>query len=126
MKQVIVMRKDLNMRKGKMCAQAAHATLGSFLRVDVTPVTIYTSPDFAFTGPMFDWLQSGMKKVVVGVDSEAELLDIVGRARAAHIKVFTVTDAGLTEFDGPTLTCAALGPHLDGILDPITGGLKLL
>ena len=30
-KQVIVVRKDLNMRKGKMCAQVAHASLKIFL-----------------------------------------------------------------------------------------------
>jgi peptidyl-tRNA hydrolase len=29
-KQVIVIRTDLNMRKGKMCAQAAHASMKVF------------------------------------------------------------------------------------------------
>jgi len=128
-KQVIVIRKDLNMRKGKMAAQAAHAVLGCALGSDI-------SEDILLTGcwGLRDywslkeqaWLAQGMAKIVVGVDTEAELEKLIAEARKADIKVFKVTDAGRTEFKGPTVTCAAFGPEEVSVMDKITGHLKLL
>lgn len=125
MKQVIVMRKDLNMRKGKMCAQAAHASIASIFKTDVRLDTTYKS-SVVPTNYQSEWLRTGMKKVVLGIESEEELLAIVKRAKLEMIPAHTVTDAGLTEFNAPTLTCAALGPWPDAELDQITGHLKLL
>lgn len=123
-KQVIVMRKDLNMRKGKMIAQGAHASLKVLLdagSLDGDHFTLAVSPSLAA------WLGGRFTKVCVSVDSEAALDAIVERARAAGVPCALVVDAGHTEFHGvPTKTCCAVGPAWSDEVDAITGGLPLL
>jgi PTH2 family peptidyl-tRNA hydrolase len=114
-KQVIVMRTDLNMRKGKMVAQGAHASMKAVL--DYGTDNFHVKP----------WLESKFKKICVQVDSELELLELYNRALDRDIPCALIRDAGLTEFDGvPTLTCVAIGPAHEDHIDPITGDLKLL
>lgn len=113
-KQVIILRKDLNMRKGKMVAQGAHASMKAVLT---------NLPDKRVT----TWLQGPFKKVVVGVNSEEELLEVYQGACASGLITSLIRDAGLTEFDGvPTLTAVAVGPDTEENVDKITGELKLL
>lgn len=114
-KQVIVIRKDLKMRKGKMAAQVAHASM-SFLLADLDR-----------TSEEHEWLSGSFAKVVVSVNSEKELEALVHKGREAGIKVFDIVDSGRTEFHGePTLTCAAFGPAEVSRLDKVTGGLELM
>ncbi len=123
-KQVIVMIKSLNMRKGKLAAQAAHAAM-KFLAdiVDERDATVSRS----FTPAEKDWLGGAFAKVVVSVDSEQELHQLAEEAKRRGIQVHKIVDAGRTEFHGvPTLTCAAFGPDYADRLDPVTGHLKLL
>lgn len=115
-KQVIAMRTDLNMRKGKMIAQGAHAS-NAASRV----VERYSSPAYVA------WSTSGQTLVCVRVDTEEELMRIFDRAQEADIPVHLVTDAGRTEFHGvPTRTCLAVGPYWSDEVDRITGELRLL
>ena len=85
-KQMIVMRRDLKMRKGKIAAQAGHACvtavlaalerenrLGQF-RADETGVMLTGSTQSAT--PLSEWFSRGVAKVCVYVDSEEELLAI--------------------------------------------------
>lgn len=118
---MIVMRKDLNMRKGKMVAQGAHAAMLAML---IQPVP----EDEQFVEGVMTWFNDhGMKKICVGVESEAQLMEIHKRATEAGLRSFLVNDAGFTEFHGePTVTCLALGPHSDEQIDAITGELTLL
>ena len=125
-KQVIVMRKDLNMRKGKMVAQGAHASLRVILEAGAPDEARRT---FAITmsEPMAAWLTGRVTKVGVAVDSEAALDAIVERAKIAGVPVALITDAGQTEFHGiPTKTCCAVGPAWTADVDAITGTLSLL
>jgi len=121
-KQVIVMRKDLNMRKGKMVAQGAHACLGLILdaqrRNQISePMRLWMDPESGYS----------FKKVCVSVDSEGELLALAHEAYASHVPCKIITDSGDTEFNGvPTITCMALGPDWSEVIDEITGELKLL
>ena len=123
-KQVIVMRKDLAMRKGKMIAQGAHASLAVLLdrgERDDEALTI------ALTPAMTDWLGGRFTKVCVSVDSEAALDQVVERARAAGVPCALIVDSGRTEFHGvPTKTCCAVGPAWAAEVDAITGELPLL
>lgn len=124
-KQVIVMRKDLGMRKGKMIAQGAHASMAVLLdgaRASETELVIALDP------AAHQWLVTGkFTKVCVGVDSEAALDDVMARARAAKLPCALITDAGKTEFHGvPTKTCCAVGPAWADEVDQITGALGLL
>jgi PTH2 family peptidyl-tRNA hydrolase len=118
-KQVIVMRNDLNMRKGKMVAQGAHASIAFLIDCvlgDSGPRSIETK-----------WMIQGQTKICVRVDSEAQLLEIEAKARAANLTAYVITDAGHTEFGGvPTKTCLAIGPDYADEVDKITGTLKLL
>lgn len=123
-KQVIVLRKDLNMRKGKMVAQGAHASMAAILSEAEKTSTTYHIPLNAAIKP---WLEGKFAKIVVSVDSEAELLEIHNKARASGLIVSLIQDSGLTEFDGvPTYTAVAVGPDSVGVIDEITSHLPLL
>ena len=123
-KQVIVMRSDLNMRKGKMVAQGSHASVLAFKAAEMSG-TDY--PGNKVRAMAHEWFVAGMTKICVRCDSEAELLEIEQKAREANLIVRVVTDAGLTEFAGiPTKTCLAIGPGQAEKIDKITGELKLL
>ncbi|MBL9015940.1 MAG: aminoacyl-tRNA hydrolase [Myxococcales bacterium] len=125
-KQVIVMRKDLNMRKGKMIAQGAHASLRVILQAGSANAD-KTTYSIAMTEPMAAWMTGRFLKIAVSVDSEAALDAIVEKATAAGVPVASITDAGMTEFHGvPTKTCCAVGPAWAEDVDAITGGLPLL
>jgi PTH2 family peptidyl-tRNA hydrolase len=130
-KQVIVMRKDLGMRKGKMIAQGSHAVLGAILSGGQL-VNLQ-----AFDGTRFltsqlnpeavKWLGETFTKICVSVNSEEELLGLKAQADKAGIRNSLITDAGHTEFHGiPTITCMAIGPDDEEKIDKITGDLPLL
>lgn len=123
-KQVIVMRKDLGMRKGKMIAQGAHASLGVLVDAGKPDGETFA---IALTEPMTAWLTGRFTKICVGVDSEAALDAVVAAARAANVPCALIVDAGVTEFHGvPTKTCCAVGPAWVEDVDAITGELGLL
>jgi PTH2 family peptidyl-tRNA hydrolase len=128
-KQVIVVRKDLNMRKGKMCAQAAHASLGAVFSRSFTDQDLGGN-DYKVI-PMEEelksWFEERFTKICVGCDSEEQLLELASKAKEAGLLHFLCRDAGLTEFDGvPTYTTLAIGPCEDYEVDEITGRLSLL
>lgn len=123
-KQVIVMRKDLGMRKGKMIAQGAHASLRVLLERGEPEGDRYV---ISMTDAMKAWLTDRFTKVCVSVDSEAALDAVVARAKAAGVPCALIVDAGQTEFHGvPTKTCCAIGPAWVADVDAITGDLPLL
>jgi len=118
------MRKDLNMRKGKIAAQVAHAAM-KFLCDIVDERTARITRDF--TPAEKEWLGGAFAKVVLYVDSEQEMLDLIQHGYSAGVTTKKIVDAGRTEFHGvPTMTCVAFGPDESHKLDPITGHLKLL
>jgi PTH2 family peptidyl-tRNA hydrolase len=125
-KQVIVVRKDLNMRKGKMCAQVAHASM-KFLFDQNTAVKEEMRIISLLNGPQVEWCYSNFPKIVLSVDSEEELKNLIKLGRENEMVVSEIIDLGYTEFHKiPTLTCAAFGPDLCSEIDKITGHLKLL
>ena len=111
-----MLRKDLNMRKGKMCSQAAHACLGAYNRAKVVDPEALEA-----------WENDGQTKICVSVNSEQELLDVYATATGLGIPASIITDAGKTEFNGvPTKTACALGPAESSKIDQITRHLPLL
>jgi PTH2 family peptidyl-tRNA hydrolase len=124
-KQVIVLRKDLNMRKGKMVAQGAHASMKVFF--DRMSEISKTHIEVDFTDEMREWFNGTFTKVCVGVSSEQELLAVYQAACDAGLPCSLITDAGKTEFGGvPTKTAVAVGPAACADVDKITGQLGLL
>lgn len=138
-KQVIVVRKDLNMRKGKMVAQGAHASMKvvldlmqrvpgmKYLHSKGEDGELLLSLRLQAKTPLDVWLNGTFTKICLSVDSEAELDAIYNKAKEAGIPCAMIIDSGLTEFNGvPTKTCIAIGPDIDTNIDQITGHLKLL
>jgi PTH2 family peptidyl-tRNA hydrolase len=126
-KQVIVIRRDLKMRRGKEIAQGAHASM-AWLRQRVMPhlTPAGRAGQVQISEAERAWLELSMRKVTVKVGSETELLDVYDKALAAGLVVHMITDRGLTEFGGiPTRTCLAVGPDYDDLIDPVTGDLEL-
>ena len=126
-KQVIVIRRDLRMRRGKEIAQGAHASM-AWLRQRVMP--LLTPPgavdQVEFSPAERAWLEGSLRKVTVKVGSEAELLAVYEKAIEAGLVAHLITDRGLTEFGGvPTRTCLGIGPDYDDLIDPVTGDLEL-
>lgn len=122
-KQVIVMRDDLNMRKGKMVAQGAHASI-CFM---VNKISLCDTKKTKFDDEEQKWLSGSFKKVCVRVKSEEELHTIHKKALEAGLRSHIILDSGLTEFGGvPTYTCLAIGPNYSHKIDKITGHLTLL
>ena len=135
-KQVIVMRRDLKMRKGKIAAQAGHACVEATLLALVREGRAkdlraddgwaWLSHEDGDTSPLTDWFDAGVAKICVYVDSEEELLDLAARGRELGFAVALVRDAGHTEFHGePTYTCLAFEPLPAERIDPLTGELPL-
>ncbi|WP_291909508.1 aminoacyl-tRNA hydrolase [Chitinophaga sp. CB10] len=125
-KQVIVMRKDLNMRKGKMIAQGAHASMAFLTRQAVIEGNTLHTP-LRNPEEVQEWISLGFTKICLSVDSEEELVRIYEQAVADGLIASLITDSGYTEFGGvPTKTCCAIGPNRNEEIDRITKELKLL
>lgn len=138
-KQVIVVRRDLGMRKGKMIAQGAHASLGVILEMmEISkPIGLFKSNkekekytlslDIDKGSALDEWIRGHFTKVCLYVNSEEELLDVHKRALEKGIPSTLIQDAGKTEFHGiPTYTTVAIGPDFSEKIDEVTGGLPLL
>ena len=123
-KQVLVLRKDLGMRKGKMVAQGAHASQGALFDIGHIEGDWLMIP---LDGRTKSWICEEFTKVCVSVSSEAELLALYEKAMEAGLITKLIKDAGHTEFHGvPTYTAVAIGPDEDWKIDPVTGHLPLL
>lgn len=129
-KQIIVMRTDLNMRKGKMAAQASHASMAVLLdMMDCVYTDLYERRSLTIPAgsALESWLNGPFKKICVGIDSEQALNDLYDRVKEAGLPTSKIVDSGLTEFGGvKTLTCIAIGPDYPEKIDPFTKHLKLL
>ena len=114
LKQVIILRTDLDMGKGKLCAQGAHASIESFLKAKSKNANMAQ-----------EWLNSGMPKVVLKVDNEKELIQLFEQAKR-EVPASLITDAGRTQVEPGSKTAVGLGPFDEKVLDRYTGHLKLL
>ena len=113
-KQVILVRKDLKMGAGKVAAQAAHASVLSYLNV------LKKQPDI-----IKEWVLSGQTKIVLKLKDAAEAENIKKKLSAAKIPFAVVTDAGRTQVAPGTETAIGIGPYYADKLDAITGDLPL-
>ncbi len=113
-KQVIVVRTDLGMGKGKIAAQVGHAC-------------VLGAENVRKSHP--DWFKKwwlGQEKVVVKVENLKELEKIKREAMEFDLPWAEVTDAGHTQLAPGTTTCIGIGPAPEDLVDKITGDLKLL
>lgn len=118
-KMILILRKDLQMNKGKYVAQGSHAALGVVL-------DIQKSDNTAHHEILSTWMREDYAKICVYVKSEQELHALYDQAVAAGIAAKLTTDNGYTQFHGQkTDTCVALLGTCDA-LDPLTKHLPLL
>ncbi len=112
MKQAIIIRTDLKMGRGKIAAQASHASISSFLK--------------SRRSVRDEWLDEGMKKVVLKVRSNKDLMNYYKKAKSSRIPCALIADRGLTQIKSGSKTAIGIGPDKDEKIDKITGKLKLL
>ena len=112
MKMAILVRMDLDMGKGKIAAQVAHAAVEGALKSNKVK--------------FYKWRITGQKKVILKVKDINELEVYCSRARREKITTTTIRDAGLTQIVPGSITVAALGPDEDSKIDKIVSELKLL
>ncbi len=111
-KQVILVRQDLKLPKGKLAAQCAHASVDAVLKSDRKLVNA--------------WKEEGMAKIVLKVKDEKELVKYFQKAKDEGLTASLITDAGRTVVAPGTKTCAGIGPDKEEKIDQITGELALL
>ncbi len=114
-KQVILVRHDLKLPKGKLAAQVAHASSEAVLR------SLSNNKDAVKV-----WRNDGQKKVVLRVDSLEEMYHYNQEAKDTGITTALITDAGKTCIAPGTVTALGIGPDDEEKIDTITGKLKML
>ena len=114
-KQVIVMRNDLKMSRGKIAAQAGHAA-----------VSAAEEARKKCSGWWKAWIAEGQCKIAVRAESEQELLELERKAKKSKLPTALIIDRGLTELPPSTITCLGIGPAPSVQVDAITGKLPLL
>ncbi|MCQ2972488.1 MAG: aminoacyl-tRNA hydrolase [archaeon] len=112
MKQVMIVRTDLKMGKGKIAAQCCHASIGAYKKADHNKIR--------------KWENEAYAKVVLKIGSLEELMKLKNEAIKRGVNHYLVTDAGRTQIPSSTITVLGLGPDEDETIDEFTGDLKLL
>jgi PTH2 family peptidyl-tRNA hydrolase len=115
LKQVIVIRSDIEMGKGKMAAQAAHAALMSYLESQKIDKKISDK-----------WIETGEKKIVLKGENLEMLKKLYEAFKYKGVPCALVSDAGLTELPPGTITALGIGPWSSEEIDKFTKTLKLL
>ena len=111
-KQVILVREDLKLTRGKMSAQASHASVGAVLKSHKDDIK--------------KWQDQGMKKVVLRVNDLPMLMEYKRKAEDAGLVLILITDAGHTHLEPNTITCLGIGPDKSSKIDKVTGELPLV
>jgi len=111
-KQVIIVRQDLKLPKGKLAAQVGHACIEAFSKAD--------------NSIKAKWKSSGQKKIVLKVQDEKEMYKYFIQAQNAGLPVALITDAGRTCIAPGTTTCIGIGPAEEDEIDKITKDLGML
>lgn len=114
-KQVIIIRMDIEMSRGKMAAQAAHASLMSYFEAEKQDKSITK-----------EWLSEGEKKIVLKVSDEEALVKLFKAFQFKKVPCALVSDAGLTQLPPGTKTALGIGPWNGSEIDQFTKGMKLL
>ena len=118
LKQVYLVRTDLDMGKGKIAAQCCHAAVKAYRDL--------SSMSGGAADALRRWEREGSRKVVVKVSSEEELTSIINGARLKGLYATTIRDAGKTQVAAFSMTVGVVGPANDKEIDEISGHLKLL
>lgn len=114
-KQTIIIRIDLDMGRGKLVAQGAHASLMSYFEAERADKAVAKK-----------WLDTGEKKIVLKVSDEEALVKLFKAFQYKKVPCALVSDAGLTQLPPGTKTALGVGPWISSEIDQFTKGFKLL
>lgn len=131
-KQVLVLRVKYpdgkggkrKLRLGKYVAQGSHGAMKVFFDriISIQKTEAGYVMSVLITPEMAAWAAAIFTKIVVGVDTEEDLLRCHQLAQDVGIPSALIEDAGRTEFHGQvTPTCVCIGPALAEDIDKITG-----
>lgn len=122
-KQVIVIRRDLKMRRGKEIAQGSHASIAFLTRKLQKSKELKLSD---LNEAQTQWIEDSFTKVTLQVDTAVELIKLHNKALDLGLESHLIIDNGTTEFGGrDTYTALAIGPDYSDKIDNVTGDLKL-
>jgi len=112
MKQVILIREDIDISRGKAVSQGAH----------VSVLATQNAEDDA----VHNWIShSAGTKITLRVNSEEQLRDLISNANDLDLPTSIVSDLGRTEIESGTTTAGAIGPAQEDDIDEVTGHLSL-
>jgi peptidyl-tRNA hydrolase, PTH2 family len=125
-KQVIVIRRDLHMRRGKEIAQGAHAS-SAWISFAVADAADHSGVATVTLDPTaLSWITGSFRKVTLQVQTDDELVALHEHALRLGLRSHLITDSGRTEFSGvPTRTALAIGPDIADQIDLVTGELSI-
>ncbi|MCL4389595.1 MAG: peptidyl-tRNA hydrolase Pth2 [Candidatus Marsarchaeota archaeon] len=113
-KQVIIIRADLDMGKGKTVAQGAHASVLSYMEAERINNLVAK-----------EWVESGQKKIVLKLPDEESIRKLYEAFKFKKVPCALVNDAGLTQLPPGTITALGIGPWKSDEIDIFTSKLKL-
>lgn len=123
-KQVVVVRRDLRLRRAEVAACVARASSTFLLN------GCEDGPDLqvSFSQEEREWFYGGRKVIVLGVATESALRRVVDMAEIQGLTVSTLSKRDIDEKTGEeqSLVCAAIGPHDEESIDAVTGSLRLM
>ncbi len=115
LKQVLIVRRDLKLSKGKLATQVAHAAVSAAELCRRYYPRLYQ-----------EWIRTGQKKVVLQVP-DLETLQRLEKIFLRYTKaVVLIRDAGRTQIAPGTITVLGVGPHKSKEIEAVTSILKLL
>lgn len=130
LKQVIVVRRDLKLKRASIAALVAKASAEFFL--DNNESSHGDKLMVNLTPQESEWLTSGSTRIVLGVTSENALKSLMFKAELAGLSCYPVSTNSSTSREEGDLgdlieetLCAAIGPDDSDKIDQITGNLKL-
>jgi peptidyl-tRNA hydrolase, PTH2 family len=94
--QYIVINNEIKMDCGKKCSQTAHAAVSVIDKVDNKTLS--------------EWKNTGMKKIVLKINSTKELIKKFQEVKDAKLPAILISDAGKTQIPAGSKTAFACGP----------------
>lgn len=145
MKQIIIVRKDLNMSKGKMAAQVAHASMAFLISVmkKNSKISVYNSLYYScrfLVHKKFyeDWICGSFTKIILEAKNKHQLEKVYKIAEELGLEegidYFPIKDNCYTELEpeevdengvGRTLTCVGFIPLSDETANKISKKYQL-
>ena len=124
LKQVILLRRDMKLRRAEAAALASKASMSFILESDMSERSSNVQVDIS--GIEAEWMLGSAKRIVLGVSSEDTMKKLLLKAEVQGVSTYEIIGSSSGKADeGSQIIAASLGPDEDDKLDIITGNLKL-